>query len=78
MTPLDDLLKYRNTLLHHRRHLAQLAADDDGLNHADSPRAQGRRIAAPVIGLVSVTFSSAWMRHSPSRRVTIARISVST
>jgi hypothetical protein len=35
MTPLDHLLKYRNTLLQHRRHLAQLAADDDGLNHAD-------------------------------------------
>lgn len=34
MTPLDNLLKYRNTMVKHRRHLALLGAEDDGLVHA--------------------------------------------
>ena len=45
---------------------------------ACSLHAQGRRSAAPVIGLASVTFSAARMRHSPLRRVTTARINAST
>jgi len=35
MPPLEHLLKYRGTMLQHRRRLAQLAAEDDGIGHAE-------------------------------------------
>jgi hypothetical protein len=52
---------------------------DGGETAAETPAHwPSRRTASPVRGFVSVTFSSALMRQPPSRRVSTARISVST